>query len=138
MHTIFIIGGFLTAATSIFFVIAAIADLIGGKSDTEPGVLIGLAVFFSFLTIGGFRTGITNIRKKKRKAREEKERTLLKLIAQKNGQITPFEVASDTTFSIEEAKAALDLLCEKGAGYAKVTEDGTLMYLFPSTGFNDD
>ena len=41
-----VLGG-LTCLSSLVFVSAAVGDLIVGSSDTEPGILVGLLIFFS-------------------------------------------------------------------------------------------
>lgn len=129
--TIFlIILGFIVGALSSFFVIAAIADLIGGKSDTEPGILIGLLVFFSLTGFGGFYLAITKIMKNKKTSSELREQKILEVIISKGGRVTPVEIAAQTNLNVTDAKKELDKLCNSGAGEIQVTSEGNIVYVF--------
>ena len=92
-----IIGGFITAF-SVFFVTAAAGDLMTGSSDTQPEVLWGLLVFFSMSGLSGLYLCINSRAKDRRRKREEKERLVLRLIAEKKGRIMPVEMLKCQNF----------------------------------------
>ena len=59
---------------------------------------------------------------------ERRERMLLNLLKSMGGRGTPTEIAAGSSFSAEEAKDELDLLCEKGLAELQVTDGGNLVY----------
>ena len=124
--------GIITAICSIFFVIAAISDIVRPDEDmdTPIGVLIGLMVFFSLTTSGGVYLGVSNLRNAKRIKYEQEEKKLLELIKEKEGRITPAEVGLNTSSTIAEAQKKLDRLCANGFGEVQVTSEGRLVYVF--------
>jgi uncharacterized membrane protein len=124
------IAGIVIVLFSAFFVVSAVADLVGGESETEMSVLAGLLVFFFLTGIGGLYMAVNSRKRAKKRAEERMEREILGLIAAKGGQITPFEVAAETDLSAAEAQAYLDKLCSDGMGTLKVTPEGDLVYVF--------
>jgi len=61
---------------------------------------------------------------------ELKERTVLNLIKDEGGKITPIELAAKTKLTFDEAKGFLDNLIEKCSGSTQITESGNLVYVF--------
>jgi hypothetical protein len=135
MARFYIFLGFIMAVTSSFFVIAALSDLFypGPNLDTEPGILLGLLVFFSLFTVAGGYMFYVNLRNLRRDRDERMEQELLRVIAKYKGRVTPIEVATDTRLSLTEAEQALRRLARRGQGELKITTDGELVYVF--TGF---
>lgn len=129
MRTLLMIVGFLIGLCSSFFVIAAIADLIQG-SETETGILIGLLVFFGGTMFGGFYLLYSQFKKKKGAEIAAQEETILRLVTNRGGRITPMELARDTSFSIDQSKSVLDEYCDRGYCQLEVTDKGNLLYVF--------
>ncbi len=119
----------LIAAFSGLIVVSAIGDLVQG-SDTSSGILMGLVVFFGLTGIASGRYVFKTRIGVKRKIEEKKERKLLNIIRKKSGRITPFELASESDFSFDEAKNALEQLCIRGVGQAHITDEGYTVYVF--------
>ncbi|MDM8515145.1 hypothetical protein QUF76_03010 [Desulfobacterales bacterium HSG16] len=130
---------FIKTVTGIFFTIfcsliffQAIYDLSLGKAepDDEAGVVYSLLV----ICLGGALFSIRMVLKaragKKKAVQEKKERRILRLITQKGGRVTPFEIASETSLTIEEAKNTLDNMCENGFGQLQVADTGSTIYVF--------
>jgi hypothetical protein len=134
--------GLLIVAISLFFVIAAVSELITGSppddpTPAQPGVLWALIIFFATIAAGGgfmvktfWGKDKKELELKKKEARE-RERKILALIARKNGRITPIELAAESDVTIDEAKEFLDSLCGKAGGELMITDDGDLVYVFP-------
>lgn len=56
------------------------------------------------------------------------ERRILKIIAEKEGQLTPEEIALAGDISVSEAKEYLDAMCTRGAGEVRITDEGNQVY----------
>lgn len=132
MNKILAVFGYLIALISIFFVLAAISDLVSGTSKTSTGILLGLLVFFLGTAVGGVSLALTIRKKNKRESERQKEDDVIKAIISHDGSITPFELAADTSFTIDECNEILELLCRKGYGSVFVTDQGNIVYSFKS------
>lgn len=131
IHWITSAFGAILALFSLMMAFAAFGDLVYPQgTDTSMGVIVGICVFFVLTTAGGAFLFYHGIRQGRRRRMERNERTILKIIAEKEGRLTPEEVALETEITVEEAKTQLDGLCEKGAGEVQVTQDGRLLYVF--------
>lgn len=62
----------------------------------------------------------------------ERKRAVLELAARERGRLTLLEAAAGCGLTVEEAKATLDRLAAEGRAELHVTEDGVLVYVFPS------
>lgn len=124
--------GVTLALFSSFFVVAAIADLAGGDTETATGVLLGLLVFFSGT---GFAGGYLAWRKLRSAEPtlddEERERLVLRLAADRQGRLTAAEVAAHTPLSLRESQQMLDRLEQHRAAELQLTPDGAMVYRFP-------
>lgn len=124
-----VIGIFFTIFCSLIF-FQAIYDLSLEEAEDEKGVVMALLVICLVGTLLSIRM-ILKARKGKKKAVQEKqERRILRLITQKGGRVTPFEIASETSLTIEEAQDALDRMCENGFGQLQVADTGSTIYVF--------
>lgn len=130
MRRILSLLGLMISLFSVFFVFAAISDLVNPKPETDTGVVAGLLVFFSATTVGGLYLSRSQSRKRRREVEERDEAELLAIIRERNGRVTPEEVALHTQLNIEESRARLDALCARGSGEIRVTEGGALVYVF--------
>jgi len=130
-HRIVSVFGALTALFSVFFCSAAVYDLIHPeKTDTETGVVIGLFVFFFITTAGGIYLFVSSSRKCRQDSIEKSEREVLALIAEKDGRVTPHEIALNTRMTVEEARNRLDRMCADGSGELRITPEGKTVYVF--------
>lgn len=130
MHRLMMVVGVVIVLFSAFLVVSASIDLIGGESDTETSVLVGLLVFFSLAGLGGLYMTANSRRRGKRRAEQRMEREILRVIAARGGRVTPFEIAAETDLSTAEAQAYMDKLCTDGMGELQVTSEGYLVYVF--------
>lgn len=133
LRYIFIAFGVIVALFSAFLIIAAGFELANPKpleNATDPGVLWGLLVFFSLTEAGGTFLIIHNVRKLRQDNWETRERELLKIIAARDGRITPAEIAAVTDLTIAEAEQQLSKLCRHGSGELQLTPDGKTVYVF--------
>lgn len=130
-HKVLSVLGAVISLFSIFFVFAAIGDLLNPEeADTELGVLMGLLIFFSGTTISGIYLFISGRRKNRIYQYEKRERQILKIIAEYEGQVTPEEIALGSKLSVSEAQEYLDAMCSNGAGELRITEGGRRVYHF--------
>jgi hypothetical protein len=70
---------------------------------------------------------LMNLKKLKQ---EERERVLLQFIKSKCGMITPIEIASESSLSMDQAKKELDNFCLQGAAEMRITEGGEIVFIF--------
>lgn len=132
--------GFAVLIFSVFCICAAVGDLVtGGDGKTEPGVLLGLLLFFLGTAYGGWRL-FRGARPPKPGAagtpERERERVILAFAQAENGRVTVAEVATSCGLSVADAKATLDALCKQGVAELAMTDAGVLVYCFP--GFMSD
>ena len=125
MRALWTFLGFSITTVSALFIIAFAVDFIEG-SDTEPGILIGLLIFFLLTGLGGIHL----IRVGRQNRREKQERLILEIAAKKGGRITPAEIAMESPLSAEEAQNILEILCKGGNAELQVTDSGALVYVF--------
>ena len=140
-----------------------IGQATSGTSKNEPGINIGLIVFFGgmlaaglYLTwrmlraqtssLGEARPGVGQAAGDGRQGAHrtaappateaERERRVLRLAEHEHGRVTIPEVAAHCTMTIEESKEELDRLVLLEVAEVQVTEAGVLVYVFP--GFLSD
>ena len=142
------VSGVLALGSSMF-VVMAIADLLGA-STTEPGVLLGLVVFFGGLTALTGWSAVRLLREPRALAAATTttatsttttsratthgidialEAQILALAARSAGRITATEIAIGCQVSLDAASRALDLLCARGHADLAVTPDGDTVYV---------
>ncbi len=130
-HRIMSILGAVISLFSSFFVIASVGDLFNPEEvETELSVIMGLFVFFSATAATGIYMFIGGRKKYLAGVHEKKERVILKKIAEKNGQLTPEEIAVDSDISLNEAREILNDMCSRGAGELRITGEGNQVYHF--------
>lgn len=59
------------------------------------------------------------------------EDTILRLARKFQGNLTPLELAANSSLSLDEADKALENFVRKGYANMKVTDEGTIIYEFP-------
>ncbi len=126
--------GVLVCLMSLFFVAAAIVDLVGGESETPAGVLVGLLVFFSgTAAAGGYlaRRKLFVSGDREREALRTHEQTILELALAEGGRATVAGVAAKTEMTVAEAKAGLEALAVQGVAEVSFDADDDIYYLFP-------
>ncbi|MBN1637842.1 MAG: hypothetical protein JW866_02670 [Ignavibacteriales bacterium] len=146
------IVAFIVFVLSIFFVIAAVNDLItGGKGKKDIGVVYGLYVFF--ILLGGGMLYIFSERYEygigysvvmfiltsvivSRKKKKYFPKRILEFIKFKKGNVTVLEVVTEFNLSPDDAKSKLDDLCVKIGGEVNISEKGVVIYFF--SGFITD
>lgn len=59
---------------------------------------------------------------------KRREQKIMRLVRERNGCITPAEVASYSSFTVEQAREELDRLCVIGLMEVLITENGHMVY----------
>lgn len=123
---------------SLFFVIAAISDLISNREPDKTGVVIGLLVFFGGLAAVGVFAAWRFMRSAPAQPNFDLENRILQLADAKGCRLTVGMVALHCRVSIEESRTALERLALQGAANVEVENDGGIIYdfsdLLPSGG----
>jgi hypothetical protein len=135
--------------------IAAVDLATGGDSATPRATLAGLIVLCGAMSWWGLLLGWPELgpgslarrfraRRADRQARttglaqpataevDERERAVLRLAEQEQGRVTVLEAAGRCDLTVEEAKALLDALVLRTIAQLHVSEEGVLVYVFPS------
>jgi hypothetical protein len=131
MRTLLGLLGGLVLLFSLFCVIAAIGDLASGKE--EPGIMIGLMVFFGGTAYGGYRLlrhGFARAGATAALDPREREQRVLVLASSAKGRLTVAEVALLPGFDIDSARETLDRLCQKDVAVHAVSDGGAMVYVF--------
>ena len=136
MRTLLGLLGGLVLLFSLFCVIAAIGDLASGKE--EPGIMIGLMVFFGGTAYGGYRllrdAGVdaepTEAGATAALDPREHEQRVLALASSAKGRLTVAEVALLPGFDVDSARETLDRLCQKDVAVHAVSDGGAMVYVF--------
>jgi hypothetical protein len=128
--------GILIFLLSTPMTIESLGSLQSGDSDSTPGTLVGLAVFFLFLAACGAWMAVDNIWRPRREAAVTLDERILALAEARAGRLTVDEVAVACRLSVLRSKAALDRLAAAGAAAMQATDGGILVYAFP--GFLSD
>lgn len=115
---------------SLFFVIAAIGDIISGREQDKTGVLIGLIVIFGGIAAVGIFAAWKFMRRAPAQPNHELENMILQLAAAKGCRLTVGLVALHCRVSIEESRAALERMALQGAANVEVEDDGGIVYDF--------
>jgi hypothetical protein len=126
------------ALVSLFFVVAAVSDLIVKRDPKEAGVLVGMIVLFGGLAAGGLFAGWKFMRSPPARPNFELENRILQLAEARGCRLTVGMVALHCRVSIEESRAALERMALQGAANVEVEDDGGIVYdfsdLLPSGG----
>lgn len=131
MRTLLGVLGGLVFLFSLFCVIAAIGDLASGKE--EPGLMIGLMVFFGGAAYGGYRLLRHGFAKAGATAAldpREREQRVLALASSAKGRLTIAEVALLPGFDVDSARETLDRLCQKDVAVHAISDNGVMVYVF--------
>src|SRR5215218_8443163 len=115
---------------SLFFVVAAISDLVINRKPNEVGVLIGMIVLFGGLAVGGIFAAWKFMRKGPAAPNYDLENRILQLAEAKGRRLTVGMVALHCRASIEESRAALERMALQGAANVQVEDDGGIVYDF--------
>ncbi len=125
--------GFLSIGVvlvSLFFVVAAISDLVLNREPDKVGVLIGLLIFFGGLAAGGIFAAWKFMRSAPARPNFDLENRILQLAAAKGCRLTVGMVALHCRASIEESRATLERMALQGAANVQVEDDGGIVYDF--------
>ena len=124
------------ALFSLFFVIAAIGDIVSGRGQDKTGVLIGLIVIFGGLAATGIFAAWKFMRSAPAQPNFDLENRILQLAEAKGCRLTVGMVALHCRASIEESREALERMALQGAASVQVEDDGGIVYdfsdIFPS------
>ena len=124
-NTIQMISGGLIAAIGAGATTIALAN-------TQEMTLMALIAVLTFLgaapMVGGTMMVLGARKKAKRKKGEFMEKKILRLASRKNGRITAYELAMNSSLSVEKAKEHLDQMYAKGIMELKVADEGVIVY----------
>jgi len=130
-HRIASVFGLLLAFFSIFFCCSSVYELLHPETtNTKPGILIGIFVFFFLTAVTGICLFVSGSRKYRQSVIEKTEGEVLALIKEKHGRITAHEIALNTRMTVTEARNHLDRMCADGSGELQVTPEGKMIYVF--------
>lgn len=134
MRTWLGIGGVVMLLVSIFFVAAAVGDILrGGDGKTPMGVLWGLLLFFSGLSfVGGvmIRKGFWAASGPPPVSQFEQEQRILALAEHEGGRLTISQVALHCHISVANSKLMLDHLASQGVAQMHFDDNGDFYYNF--------
>ena len=124
------------ALLSLFFVVAAVGDLVVNREAKEAPVLIGMVVLFGGLAAAGVFAAWKFMRSAPAQPNFDLEHRILQLAGAKGCRLTVGMVALNCRVSIEESRAALEKMALQGAASVQVEDDGGIVYdfsdIFPS------
>ena len=115
---------------SLFFVVAAISDLLLNREPDKIGVLIGMVVLFGGMAAAGVFSAWKFMRSAPAPPNFDLENRILQLAAAKGCRLTVGMVALHCRVSIEESRTALERLALQGAANVQVENDGGIVYDF--------
>jgi hypothetical protein len=118
------------ALISLFFVVAAVSDLIVKHDPKEVGVLVGMIVLFGGLAAGGLFAAWKFMRGAPARPNFDLENRILQLADAKGRRLTVGMVALHCRASIEESRTALERMALQGAATVQVEDDGGIVYDF--------
>ncbi|MBX7152404.1 hypothetical protein K1X84_12235 [bacterium] len=132
-----------------FFAIIGLASILTGEyvgsgqtytGDDKLSTLIGLFGFCGLIPMAFTGLIVFRLFRKKRQHEEEMnlwlESSILKFAALNQGKITAEETAMEFHIGVAQSKSILEEMVIKGIAELRVTDNGTLVYVF--SGLNDD
>jgi hypothetical protein len=122
--------GISVSLLSLFFVVAAISDLVVKRDPKETGVLVGMIVLFGGLAAAGVFIAWKFMRSEPARPNFDLENRILQLAEAKGCRLTVGMVALHCRASIEESRAALERMALQGAANVQVEDDGGIVYDF--------
>ena len=122
--------GWFVLASSGFFVLAALGDLLsGGTGETEPGVIAGLGVFFTITGYLGWRL-IKNSQNSAKANQPTPEQRILALAKQNKGRITLAEIVLSCNLEADQARQHLREMVREGMAELHLSDGGDEVYAF--------
>lgn len=118
------------ALFSLFFVVAAVSDLVINRDPREVGVLVGMIVLFGGLAAAGIFAAWKFMRSTPAAPNVDIENRILQLAEARGCRLTVGMVALHCRLSIEESRAALERMVTLGAANPLVEDDGGIVYDF--------
>ena len=112
---------------------AAIGDLISGGGDTEPGILVGLVIFFAGTALAsGYlaKRKLLGSRSIIEDTAHKHETIVLELALKHDGRLTIAQIAALTPLSVDDAKTALQQLSLQGVAELEFDAQGDIFYAF--------
>ncbi len=122
--------GIGVALLSLFFVVAAVGDLVVNRDAKEAPVLIGMVVLFGGLAAAGVFAAWKFMRSAPARPNVELENRILQLAEAKGCRLTVGMVALHCRVSLEESREALERMALQGAANVQVEDDGGIVYDF--------
>lgn len=130
-------SGILYLLTGGLFGIGGFYDLISLPGQVrEANLRLGYRNALEF-GLGRGSGGTDHVRRELRNEfrrdikKETPEKVILRVAKKNNGIATPSLVALEGDISLDEAKALLEKLMNKGYAEMRVTKNGSIVYLFP-------
>ncbi len=116
---------------SLFFVANSLYELFSGTGE-QPGIMIGLAVFFGVAAVAGGAATYFGFRPSYDKALDprEIEQNLLGIARDLKGEITVEEFALHTPMTVSECKVILEKMVSDGAAEIGLGPNEETMYVF--------
>ena len=118
------------ALFSLFFVVAAVGDLVVNRNAKDVPALLGILVLFGGLAAAGVFTAWKFMRAAPAAPNVDLENRILQLAEAKGCRLTVGMVALHCRLGIEESRAALERMALQGAATPLVEDDGGIVYDF--------
>ena len=115
---------------SLFFVVAAVGDLVINREAKEAPVLVGMVVLFGGLAAAGVFAAWKFMRSAPAQPNVDLENRILQLAEAKGCRLTVGMVALHCRVSVGESREALERMVLQGAATPLVEDDGGIVYDF--------
>jgi len=125
-------GGALLASVGVIRIIGSVSLMFDPGDTTGPLEHLGIIGFLGLvpITVGGLLFHRA-YRRSREDDRENEERQLLLMAERRGGKLTAAEIASHSTYTLEEAATLLAKLHTDGVAEMCVTDGGAIIYRFP-------
>lgn len=122
---------FIISLFSLYLATSSLSNIIQPEdTTTKLSTNVSLFIIFSILTaFSGYRSWKRQ-QQATNHAKESLERTILGLIEEHSGRITPEEIAVATHLTVQQASQHLNDLCQQGSGGKQITDQGNIIYVF--------
>jgi len=129
--------GGLISALGCIRIIGSVWDMFDPESTTNTLEHVGIIAFLGLVPMaaGGMLLYRAYARSMESE-REGAERGLLKMAEDRGGRLTAAEVASHSSYTIDEATKLLEGLHARGVAEMRVSDGGAIVFSFP--GFIDE
>ena len=129
--------GGLISALGCIRIIGSVWDMLDPTSTTRALEHVGIVTFLGLVPmVAGALLLYRAYARSIQSERERAERGLLRMAEDRGGRLTAAEVASHSSYTVDEASKLLEGLHARGAAEMRVSDGGAIVFRFP--GFVDE